>query len=90
MACSMSSSSPKISRYSGSSSGDFELENETRVFAVLDGGQGSPYELQAVAFASDMEDVPNGTYSGSVTLYVGYTKDSTVKFGDKATLIWTR
>lgn len=69
---------------SGSSSGDFELENETRVFAVLDGGQGSSYELQAVAFASDMEDVPNGTYSGSVTLYVGYTKDSTVKFGDKA------
>ncbi len=67
---------------SGSSSGDFELENEARVLAVLDGGQGSSYELQAVAFASDMEDVPNGTYSGSVTLYVGYTKDSTVQFGD--------
>ena len=69
---------------SGSSSSDFELENETRVFAVFDSGQGNSYELQAVAFASDMDDVPNGTYGGTITLYVGYTKDPTVQFGDAA------
>lgn len=73
-----------VSALNGSSSGYFELENETRVLAVLDGGQGSTYELQAVAFGTDMENVPNGTYSGTITLYVGYTKDSAVQFGDAA------
>ena len=73
-----------VSAFNGSSSGYFELENETRVLAVLDGGQGSTYELQAVAFGTDMKNVPNGTYSGTITLYVGYTKDSAVQFGDTA------
>lgn len=68
----------------GSVSSDFESDNETRVFATFDGEQGSSYELQAVAFETDMDDVPNGTYSGTITLYVGYTKDATVQFGDKA------
>lgn len=70
--------------FNGSISSDFESDNETRVFATFDGEQGSSYELQAVAFETDMDDVPNGTYSGTITLYVGYTKDATVQFGDKA------
>ena len=73
-----------VSAFNGSSSGYFELENEARVLAVLDGGQGSTYELQAVAFGTDMKNVPNGTYGGTITLYVGYTKDSAVQFGDTA------
>ena len=67
-----------------STSSDFELENETRVLAVLDGERLRSYELQAVAFEQDLKEVPNGTYSGKVTLYVGYTKDSTVQFGEVA------
>ena len=73
-----------VSAFNGSASSDFELEDETRVLAAFDGEQGGSYELRAVAFETDMKDVPSGTYRGSVTLYVGYTKDSTIQFGDKA------
>ena len=70
----------------GSSTCHLQSSNEIRVISVFDGGQGSTYELRAVAFGTDMKNVPNGTYSGTITLYVGYTKDSAVQFGDTANI----
>ena len=70
----------------GSSTCYFQASNEIRVISVFDGGQSAPYTLYAYADPMAMNDVPNGTYGGTITLYVGYTKDPTVQFGDTATV----
>lgn len=70
----------------GSSTCYFQSSNEIRVISVFDGGQSAPYTLCAYADPMDMNDVPNGTYGGTITLYVGYAKDPTVQFGDTATV----
>lgn len=68
----------------GSSTCHLQTSNEIRVISVFDGGQSAPYTLYAYADPMAMNDVPNGTYGGTITLYVGYTKDATVQFGDEA------
>ena len=70
----------------GSSTCYPQASNEIRVISVFDGGQSAPYTLYAYADPMAMNDVPNGTYGGTITLYVGYTKDPTVQFGDTATV----
>ena len=70
----------------GSSTCHLQSSYEIRVISVFDGGQSTPYTLCAYADPMAMNDVPNGTYGGTITLYVGYTKDPTVQFGDTATV----
>ncbi len=55
---------------------------ETRVFAVL--GADEAADLSVLCEIRNMEKVPNGSYSGTINLYVGYTTDGTVKAGDAA------
>lgn len=70
----------------GSSTCYFQSFNEIRVISVFDGGQSAPYTLYAYADPMGMNNVPNGTYGGTITLFVGYAKDPTVQFGDTATV----
>lgn len=70
----------------GSSTCYLQSSNEIHVISVFDGGQSAPYTLCAYADPMDMNDVPNGTYGGTITLYVGYAKDPKVQFGDTATV----
>lgn len=60
------------------------LENpeETRVFAVL--GADEAADFGVLCEIANMEKVPSGSYSGTISLYVGYTTDGNVKAGDAA------
>lgn len=73
-----------ISAYPQGSAYGVYLENpeETRVFAVL--GADEAADFGVLCEIANMEKVPSGSYSGTISLYVGYTTDGSVKAGDAA------
>ncbi len=73
-----------ISAYPQGSAYGVYLENpeETRVFAVL--GADEAADFGVLCEIANMEKVPSGSYSGTISLYVGYTTDGNVKAGDVA------
>lgn len=62
----------------------FETENQVKVLAVLDGASDDSYSVEVLCRQLLCAEVANGTYSGAFDLYVGYTKDDKVQFGDDA------
>lgn len=73
-----------ISAYPQGSAYGVYLENpeETRVFAVL--GADEAADFGVLCEIANMNKVPSGSYSGTISLYVGYTTDGNVKAGDVA------
>lgn len=73
-----------ISAYPQGSAYGVYLENpeETRVFAVL--GADEAADFGVLCEIANMNKVPSGSYSGTISLYVGYTTDGNVKAGDAA------
>lgn len=73
-----------ISAYPQGSAYGVYLENpeETRVFAVL--GADEAADFGVLCEIANMEKVPSGSYSGTISLYVGYATDGNVKAGDVA------
>lgn len=73
-----------ISAYPQGSAYGVYLENpeETRVFAVL--GADEAADFGVLCEIANVEKVPSGSYSGAISLYVGYTTDGNVKAGDAA------
>lgn len=73
-----------ISAYPQGSAYGVYLENpeETRVFAVL--GADEAADFGVLCEIANMNKVPSGSYSGTISLYVGYTTDGNVKVGDTA------
>lgn len=73
-----------ISAYPQGSAYGVYLENpeETRVFAVL--GADEAADFGVLCEIANMNKVPSGSYSGTISLYVGYTTDGSVKAGDAA------
>ncbi len=59
-----------------------ETENQVKVLAVLDGASDDSYSVEVLCEQSRCAEVANGTYSGTFDLYVGYTEDDDVQFGD--------
>ena len=60
-----------------------EGTDQTKVFAILEGGKEDTYTLGAYCEDSAMKQVLSGTYTGTFKLYVGYTTDDKVKVGDE-------
>lgn len=73
-----------ISAYPQGSAYGVYLENseETRVFAVLGADEAADFDV--LCEIANMNKVPSGSYSGTISLYVGYTTDGSVKAGDAA------
>lgn len=73
-----------ISAYPQGSAYGVYLENpeETRVFAAL--GADEAADFGVLCEIANMNKVPSGSYSGTISLYVGYTTDGSVKAGDAA------
>lgn len=73
-----------ISAYPQGSAYGVYLENpeETRVFAVLGADEAADFDV--LCEIANMNKVPSGSYSGTISLYVGYTTDGNVKAGDVA------
>lgn len=73
-----------ISAYPQGSAYGVYLENpeETRVFAVLGADEAADFDV--LCEIANMNKAPSGSYSGTISLYVGYTTDGSVKAGDAA------
>lgn len=73
-----------ISAYPQGSAYGVYLENpeETRVFAALGADEAADFDV--LCEIANMNKVPSGSYSGTISLYVGYTTDGSVKVGDAA------
>ena len=63
---------------------NLENDNQVKVLAVLDGASDDSYSVEVLCWQFLCAEVANGTYSGAFDLYVGYTKDENVQFGDDA------
>ena len=59
-----------------------KTDNQVKVLAVLDGASDDSYSVEVLCEQSRCAEVANGTYSGAFDLYVGYTEDDDVQFGD--------